>query len=62
MDVMLIIIIFAMIATLVTTVLGLISMSSGGSTDREFSTPLMWARIGFQVLTLLLLGAAILLR
>ena len=59
MDLLLVVIILAMVATLVTTVLGLIAMSGGGATDKEFSTPLMWARVGFQALTLLLLGIAI---
>jgi Hypoxia induced protein conserved region len=62
MDLLVVVIILAMVATVVTTVLGLISMSGGGATDRDFSTPLMWTRIAFQALTLLLLGIAILVR
>jgi hypothetical protein len=42
--------------------LGVLSMSAGGSTDDHFSTRLMWARVGFSVLTLLLLFIAARLR
>jgi hypothetical protein len=62
MDPLLIIIIVAIGATLVATILGLIAMSGGGATDKELSTPLMWVRVGLQALTLLLLVAAVLLR
>ena len=62
MDSLLIVIILAMGATLIATILGLIAMSEGGATDKELSTPIMWMRVGLQALTLLLLIAAILLR
>ncbi len=62
MDPLLIVIIVALLATGVTMVLGLLAMSGGGATDREFSTKLMWTRLGFQVLTLLLLALAVWLR
>jgi hypothetical protein len=62
MDSLLIVIILAMGATLVATILGLIAMSEGGAADKELSTPIMWTRVGLQALTLLLLIAAILLR
>jgi Hypoxia induced protein conserved region len=55
-------IVLAMIATGVSLVLGLLAMSSAGETDREFSGPLMWARLGFQGLTLALLALAVWLR
>ena len=45
-----------------TLFLGLLAMAGGGETDREASTPLMWTRVGFQGLTLLLLVIAVLLR
>jgi hypothetical protein len=61
MDPLLVIIILAIGATLVATILGLITMSGGGATDQELSTPLMWARVGLQALTLLLLLIAVLL-
>jgi hypothetical protein len=37
-------------------------MAAGGTTDEEFSTPLMWARVGAQGLTILLLVIAVLTR
>ena len=55
-------IILAILATLAAMILGLMSMSSGGETDREASTPLMWTRVALQILTLVLLGLALLLR
>jgi Hypoxia induced protein conserved region len=62
MDLLLIVIVLAIIATVVTMFLGLLAMSGGGSADQEFSTPLMWARVGFQALTLLLLVVAVMVR
>jgi hypothetical protein len=61
MDPLLIVIILAIGATLVATILGLIAMAGGGAADQELSTPLMWARVGLQAITLLLLFAAVLL-
>lgn len=61
MDPLLVVIILALLATVVAMALGLLAMS-GGSTDRRFSTMLMWTRVGFQALTLLLLIVAVLLR
>ena len=62
MDPLMIVIVLALLGTLVTMFLGLLAMSSGGNNDKEFSTPLMWARVGFQAFTLLLFVAAVLLR
>jgi hypothetical protein len=62
MDPILVVIILALIATVVTMLLGLLTMSGGGATDREFSTRLMWARVVFQGLTILLLVVALLMR
>ena len=62
MDPLLVVIILALAGTVAALLLGLLSMSSGGSTDQVASTPLMWARVGFQGLTLVLLIAAVLLR
>jgi hypothetical protein len=62
MDLFVVVIIAAMLVTVDTVFLGLFTMSAGGSTDKTLSTPLMWARVGFQALTLLLLFAAIRLR
>ena len=59
MDLLTIIIILALIGTAVSMALGLLAMSGGGATDRLFSTRLMWTRVGFQALTLLLLVVAV---
>ncbi len=61
MDALLVVIILALVATVVAMGLGILAMS-GRSTDRRFSTKLMWTRVGFQALTLLLLVIAVLLR
>jgi hypothetical protein len=61
MDPLLVVIILALFATVVAMALGLLAMS-GRSPDRRFSTMLMWTRVGFQALTLLLLVIAVLLR
>jgi hypothetical protein len=62
MDRFVVVIIAAMLLTVATVFLGVLTMSVGGSTDNTLSTPLMWARVGFQALTLLLLFIAIRLR
>jgi hypothetical protein len=62
MDLFVVVIIAAMLFTVATVFLGVLTMSGGGSTDKALSTPLMWTRVGFQALTLLLLFAAIRLR
>jgi hypothetical protein len=62
MDLFVVVIIAAMLLTVGTVFLGVLTMSAGGSTDNHFSTPLMWARIGFSALTLLLLFIATRLR
>jgi Hypoxia induced protein conserved region len=62
MDLFVVVIIAAMLFTVATVFLGVLTMSGGGTTDKTLSTPLMWARVGFQALTLLLLFAAIRLR
>lgn len=61
MDPLVVVIGLAIAATLFATILGLIAMSEGGETDQVLSTSLMWIRVGLQVLTLLLLVAAVLL-
>jgi hypothetical protein len=62
MDLFVVVIIAAMLFTLATMFLGVLTMSVGGSTDKSLSTPLMWARVGFQAFTVILLFAAIRLR
>lgn len=62
MDALLVVIVLAIIATFATMAMGLLSMSSSGSIDKTFSTPLMWTRIGLQGATIVLLGLAVMLR
>lgn len=62
MDLLLVVIVIAVIATVGSLALGLLAMAGGGHTDKDFGTPLMWTRVGLQTATLLLLGVAILLR
>src|ERR1700675_712532 len=42
MDLFVVVIIAAMLLTVGTVFLGVLTMSAGGSTDNHFSTPLMW--------------------
>jgi hypothetical protein len=62
MDPLLVVIVLALAATVVAMLMGLLSMSGGGETDREFSTKLMWARVGAQVVTIVLLLVATFMR
>ena len=62
MDPLIIVIALALCATVLALMLGLFSMGSGGSTDQVVSTPLMWARVGLQGFTFVLLIAALFLQ
>lgn len=62
MDPMLVLVVLALIAASVAMFLGILVMSGGGPTDRWLSTRLMWVRVGFQGLTVLLLLLATFLR
>jgi hypothetical protein len=62
MDFMLVVIILALIATGMTLLIGLVSMAGGGAANQIISTPLMWARVGLQAFTIILLLAAALLQ
>ena len=62
MDPMLIVLCVALGATAIALFLGLLSMSGGERVDRDFSEPLMWARVGLQALTVILLGLAVWMR
>lgn len=61
MDPLMIVIVLALAATVVALLLGLITMSST-STNQIVSTPLMWARVGFQAFTIVLLVLAVVLQ
>jgi hypothetical protein len=60
MDVLSTMIILALIATIITLGTGIFSMLRGGEFDQRHSTQLMFARVGFQALTLVLLIIALL--
>jgi hypothetical protein len=62
MDLFLVAIVAALFITVIITFAGLLTMAGGGAKDKELSTPLMWARVGAQALTILLLVTAILAR
>ena len=61
MNTLTIVIVLALIATVVTMFLGLLAMSGGGDTDRWLSTRLMWVRVAFQGLAVLLMLLALFL-
>ena len=62
MDPLLIVIVLALGAAAAAMLLGILVMSGGGATDAWLSTRLMWVRIGFQGLTVLLLILAAVMR
>ena len=62
MDLLLVVIVLALIATGITLLIGLMSMAGGGATNQIVSTPLMWARVGLQAFTILLLLVAALMQ
>ena len=62
MDLLLVVIILALAATGMTLLLGVMAMAGGGATNQVVSTPLMWARVGLQAFTVLLLIVAVLLQ
>lgn len=63
MDPVLVVIVLALIAVIVTMMLGLVAMGAGDSRlPPKASSRLMWARVGLQGVAILLLFAAILLK
>ena len=62
MDVLTILLLVALGATVLTLFMGILSMSGGEALDNQLSEPLMWARVGLQALTFILLLAAVLIR
>ncbi len=59
MSVLTTLIVLALIATVVVLVTGVVSMSRGGDFDSKHSTQLMFARVGLQGLTFVLLLIAL---
>lgn len=62
MDLLTVVIVLALLATLVALLFGLTSLGQGGSFDKHFGTQFMWARVGLQAVAIALLVAALLLR
>jgi hypothetical protein len=62
MDPLMVIVVLALVATIITLFMGLAAMGRGEAVDQKFSTPLMWARVGLQAFTILLLFLALYLR
>jgi hypothetical protein len=62
MDPFVVVVVLALIATVITLFIGLLAMSGGEEVDREFSTPLMWTRIGLQAFAVVAMLVALLLR
>ena len=62
MDPFVVVISIALLATVGALLIGILVMSGGGNTDAYASTPLMWARVGLQALTIVLLFVALLMR
>ena len=62
MDTLTIVVVLALVATIVTMLLGIFSMGAGGETDEFAGSRLMWARVGLQALTVLLMFIALLVR
>jgi hypothetical protein len=58
MEILNLLIIAALIATIVVLALGLRSMARGGAYDREHAEKFMWERVALQALVVLLLLAA----
>lgn len=59
MSILTITIALALFMTVLTLGLGLLSMAIGGSSDDQLSENFMWARIGTQGLSVLLITAAL---
>ncbi len=62
MDVLTVVIILALVATLITMLMGLVAMGNGASLDKDLSEPLMWVRVGLQGFAIALLLIAMWLR
>jgi len=59
MNILSILIVFALLLTIAVLGTGIWSMAHGGEFDRKHSTQLMFARIGMQAITLVLLFYAV---
>jgi len=59
MDVLTLVILVSLVLTVVVLVIGVGSMARGGEFDEKHSEQLMFARVGMQAVTLILLFAAL---
>ena len=59
MNILTIVIMVALVATIISLVIGIGYMGKGGKADEEHSVQLMVARVGFQALTFVLLLLAL---
>jgi hypothetical protein len=59
MNILLVLIVFALLLTMAVLGTGIWSMAHGGEFDRKHSTELMFARVGMQAVTVLLLFFAV---
>lgn len=59
MDILTLVILTSLFITVVVLVIGVSSMAQGGEFDEKHSDQLMFARVGMQAITLLLLLAAL---
>jgi hypothetical protein len=62
MNLLTVVIILALLATMLTLLLGLMSLGQGRKFDQEFGTRFMWARVGLQATAVVLLILALILR
>jgi hypothetical protein len=62
MDLLTLVIILALLATVIALLFGLTALGQGGSFDKHFGTGFMWARVGLQGLAVALLIFALFLR
>lgn len=62
MNLLTLVIILALLATVIALLFGLTALGQGGSFDRHFGTGFMWARVGLQGLAVALLIFALFLR
>ncbi|MFT5141327.1 MAG: hypothetical protein ACI9H8_000009 [Lysobacterales bacterium] len=62
MNLLTVVIILALLATIFTLLLGLMSLGQGGRFDKDFGTGFMWARVGLQAIAIALLVFALFLR
>ncbi|MEN8129794.1 MAG: twin transmembrane helix small protein [Pseudomonadota bacterium] len=59
MDLLMVVIILALVATIASLIMGVWSMGHGGEFDKRHSNQLMRARVGFQGIALVLMLAAL---